>query len=210
MRESEPQIGQASSMSSATPAAFWSAMSITTTSASDLSATPRATVAPTFPAPPTTVTFRFISSKLLASTGADSTPRTQWTQRKNPLGLTFVSFVSFVLESTLESSHVPDNRIGELRRLQLRRAGHLTRQVIGHLLLTDGLLEPALDKRAGFGPSEIVEHHDAGQNDRARVDDVLAGILRRRTVRRLEERDVVPDVSARRHAKTADLRRARV
>src|SRR5262245_34568569 len=60
MRESEPQIGQASSMSSATPAAFWSAMSITTTSASDLSAIPRATVAPTLPAPPTTVTFRFI------------------------------------------------------------------------------------------------------------------------------------------------------
>src|SRR3954463_16362384 len=47
-------------MSSATPAAFWSAMSMTTTSASCLSATPRATVAPTFPAPPTTVTLRFM------------------------------------------------------------------------------------------------------------------------------------------------------
>src|SRR2546427_9510447 len=55
-------MGHASSMSSATPAAFLSAMSITTTSASDLSATPRATVAPTLPAPPTTVTFRFMSA----------------------------------------------------------------------------------------------------------------------------------------------------
>src|SRR4029453_4079313 len=98
MRESEPQIGQASSMWSATPAAFWSAMSITTTSASDLSATPRATVAPTLPAPPTTVTFRFISSKLLASPGADSTPRTQWTQRKILLGFYLASLVSLVFD----------------------------------------------------------------------------------------------------------------
>src|ERR1700726_30447 len=63
-RESDPYTGHASRMSSATPAAFWSAMSMMTTSASDLSATPRATVAPTFPAPPTTVTFRFIKSTL--------------------------------------------------------------------------------------------------------------------------------------------------
>src|SRR5437762_9791923 len=63
--ESDPRIGHASSMSSATPAAFLSAMSMTTTSASCLSATPRATVAPTFPAPPTTVTFRFMKPILL-------------------------------------------------------------------------------------------------------------------------------------------------
>src|SRR5580692_5585357 len=59
-RESDPYTGHASRMSSATPVAFWSAMSMTTTSASCLSATPRATVAPTLPAPPTTVTLRFI------------------------------------------------------------------------------------------------------------------------------------------------------
>src|SRR5215510_8301373 len=63
-RASEPQTGHASSMSSATPAAFLSAMSMTTTSASCLSATPRATVAPTLPAPPTTVTLRFMSAPL--------------------------------------------------------------------------------------------------------------------------------------------------
>src|SRR5439155_22204829 len=63
--ESDPQIGHASNMSSATPAAFLSAISMTTTSASCLSATPRATVAPTLPAPPTTVTLRFIPAPSL-------------------------------------------------------------------------------------------------------------------------------------------------
>src|ERR1700741_4393575 len=62
IRLSEPGIGQDSSMSSATPAAFWSAMSTITTSASSLSAIQRATVAPTLPAPPTTVTLRFIDA----------------------------------------------------------------------------------------------------------------------------------------------------
>src|SRR5688572_31420792 len=47
-------------MSSATPAAFWSAMSMMTTSASSFSAIARATVMPTLPAPPTTVTLRFM------------------------------------------------------------------------------------------------------------------------------------------------------
>ena len=42
-------------------AAFWSAMSMMTTSASAFSAIDRATVAPTLPAPPTTVTLRFIN-----------------------------------------------------------------------------------------------------------------------------------------------------
>src|SRR5262245_767596 len=52
-------------MSSAIPAALLSAMSTITTSASSRCATDRATVAPTLPAPPTTVTFRFIPYVLL-------------------------------------------------------------------------------------------------------------------------------------------------
>src|SRR5262245_11078865 len=47
-------------MSRAMPAAFSAAMSTMTTSASSLSAIARATVAPTLPAPPTTVTLRFM------------------------------------------------------------------------------------------------------------------------------------------------------
>src|ERR1700676_3683234 len=64
-RLSDPVIGHDSSMSSATPAAFWSAMSTITTSASSLSAIQRATVDPTFPAPPTTATFRYIAAPRL-------------------------------------------------------------------------------------------------------------------------------------------------
>src|SRR5260221_3055674 len=60
MRASDISIGHASYMSSATPFAFCSAMSMMTTSASSLSAIARATVAPTLPAPPTTVTLRFM------------------------------------------------------------------------------------------------------------------------------------------------------
>ena len=52
-------------MSSATPAAFCSAMSMMTTSASSFSAMARATVAPTLPAPPTTVTLRFMHVLML-------------------------------------------------------------------------------------------------------------------------------------------------
>src|ERR1041385_2084254 len=48
-------------MSRPMPAAFDSAISMMTTSASSFSAIWRATVAPTFPAPPTTVTLRFMN-----------------------------------------------------------------------------------------------------------------------------------------------------
>src|SRR5437762_14062298 len=112
--ESDPRIGHASSMSSATPAAFLSAMSMTTTSASCLSASPRATVAPTLPAPPTTVTLRFISIswlKALHHGGHGGHRGTQLTK-----GLTSASFVSSVVESLL---HVADDSVRELRRLQL-------------------------------------------------------------------------------------------
>src|SRR3982074_468893 len=103
-------MGHASSMSSARPAAFLSAMSMTTTSASCLSAIPRATVAPTLPAPPTTVTLRFIrcvppAIGLLRSLGS-----------------------SLAL-------HIPDDGVREGRRFELRRAFHLAREVVGDLLL---------------------------------------------------------------------------
>ncbi len=44
---------------------------------------------------------------------------------------------------------------------------------------------------AGLVPSEVVQHHHARQDHRRRVDDVLAGVLRRRAMRRLEEGDLV-------------------
>src|SRR5213083_366510 len=106
-------------MSSATPAAFLSAMSMTTTSASCLSAIPRATVAPTFPAPPTTVTLRFI--------------------RRTPPG--FELQASGLVWSpkpgarSLTSSHVLDHRIPELGGADfsgiVHQAGEVVRDAFG-------------------------------------------------------------------------------
>src|SRR5438132_7853724 len=138
-RASLPHTGHASSMSSATPAAFLSAISITTTSASCFSAMPRATVAPTLPAPPTTVTLRFMS----ISRG-----------------------------ETLDQLHVLDDGVRERRRFQLDGVLHLPREVVGHLLLRDRPLERLLDERPCLGPAQIIQHHDARENDRPRVDDV--------------------------------------
>ena len=61
-------------------------------------------------------------------------------------------------------------------------------------------------------PAEVLEHHHARQQHRARVHLVLARVLRRGAVRRLEDAvagDVV-DVAARRDADAADLRGERV
>src|SRR5215471_10268409 len=103
-------------MSSATPAAFWSAMSITTTSASCLSATPRATVAPTLPAPPTTVTLRFIRSP-------------------EPITKKVSCFSCFrglhVGAARERLLHMIDDCVPELGRLQLFRAVHEPREVVG-------------------------------------------------------------------------------
>src|SRR5213595_2641274 len=108
-------------------------MSMRTTSASCFSATPRATVAPTFPAPPTTVTLRFISC--------------------------LCPLLSFVASAP---SHVADDGIRECRRLQLRRVRHLPREVVGHPFLADRLLNPPLDEGARFVPAQIVQHHHTG------------------------------------------------
>src|SRR5213592_4245252 len=101
-------------MSSATPAAFLSAMSMTTTSASCLSATPRATVAPTFPAPPTTVTLRFICFSC-----HDDQRRTRGNRREHSPCFSASSAGSALYVVVL---HILDNGVGELRRLQFRGA----------------------------------------------------------------------------------------
>src|SRR5437762_5608247 len=88
-------------MSSATPAAFWSAMSMMTTSASSLSAIARATVAPTLPAPPTTVTFLFIALRF---------PRFHVVRCPH--------------------LHVGDDPVAEFRALHLGRPLHLPREVV--------------------------------------------------------------------------------
>jgi hypothetical protein len=64
----------------------------------------------------------------------------------------------------------------------------------------------------GLVPAQVAEHHLAGEDDRAGVDLVEVGVLRRGAVGGLEDGvagDVV-DVAARRDADAADLRRERV
>src|SRR5476649_660503 len=200
-RESDPYTGHASRMSSATPAAFLSAMSMTTTSASCFSATPRATVAPTFPAPPTTVTLRFILS--LLSRRSTRNPRNP--QKTSGSACSACSALYVAL-------HVLDNGVGELRRLQFRRAVHLAGEVVGDALGGDRAVHALHDQIRRLAPAEVTEHHLAGEDHRAGVHLVLVGVLRRRAVRRFEDGvtgDVV-DVAARRDADAADLRRERV
>ena len=60
--------------------------------------------------------------------------------------------------------------------------------VIARALLerdADGVLDPV----GGGGLAEVAEHHHRAEDQRGRVDDVLAGVLRRRAVDRLEDRD---------------------
>src|SRR5712692_4486985 len=98
-------------------------MSTTTTSASCLSATPRATVAPTFPAPPTTVTLRFIRTLLV-----NDDQRGNRGTRREDLALRVLR----VLRCT--SSHVLDDIVAKFRGLQLRRTIHQAREVVRHTL----------------------------------------------------------------------------
>src|SRR4029077_852378 len=123
-------------MSSATPAAFLSAMSITTTSASCLSAVPRATVAPTFPAPPTTVTLRFIVAPRVTTINAETA---------EPAELQIALYkkilrVPRVLRCL--SSHVRDDVVAELGRLELGCAVHQAREVVGDALGRDRPFHP--------------------------------------------------------------------
>ena len=64
----------------------------------------------------------------------------------------------------------------------------------------DGGFEPL--RRVGL--AEVVEHQLPGEDHRGRVDLVLALVLRRRAVRRLEDGRVGADVPARRDAEAAD------
>src|SRR5512132_1072927 len=89
---------------------------------------------------------------------------------------------------SLELCHVLDDGGAELRALHLLRALHEPREVVGDDLLLDRLLEAGDDPVGGVGPAHVAQHHLAGEDDRARVDLVLARVLRRGAVRGLEQR----------------------
>src|SRR3989441_1259630 len=112
----------------------------------------------------------------------------------------------------LQLRHVLDDGGADLRALHFLGALHQPREVVGDHLGLDRLLEARDDPVRGVAPAHVPEHHLARQDDGARVDLVLPGVLRRRAVRGLEERvpGVVVDVGARRDADAAHLRGQRV
>ena len=73
------------------------------------------------------------------------------------------------------------------RRLDLVGALHLAGEVVGHDLVGDRLLERPHDVVGGRLPPEVLEHEHAREQHRARVDLVLAGVLRRGAVGGLED-----------------------
>ena len=84
---------------------------------------------------------------------------------------------------------------------------HEAGEVVGDLLGADGAIETLEDEVGRLGPSEVTEHHLAGEHHRTGVDHVLAGVLRGRAMGGLEDRvagDVV-DVAARSDADATDL-----
>src|SRR4029079_4914522 len=136
-------------------------MSMMTTSASSLSATARATVAPTFPAPPTTVTFRFMRPLWLSAT--DKHRRTRLL-------------------------HVGDDAVAERRALHLGGALHQPCKIVGDRPGRDRPVHPLDHQVGGFWPPHVAQHHLAREDHRARVDLVLMGVFGRRAVGRLEDR----------------------
>src|SRR5579864_4521828 len=133
---------------------------MTTTSASCCSAIPRATVAPTFPAPPTTVTLRFISVRLLwllalglGALGCKAKPRAS--------------------QRSARALHALDHGVGKLRRLQLRGALHEAREIVGDSLDGYGAVHPFHDQIGRLHPSQMPEHHLAGEDHRPWVHLVL-------------------------------------
>src|SRR5207248_2612920 len=174
----------ASSRSRAFPCGTPSIMSISTTSASSLEAIQCAAVAPTLPAP-TIETFlricrapvRFGQSKSehqdhaarsCASVNLESMQKAGWQEdRPNVCSVSSAPRVRVFLSQGHFASrghervHVADHVCCEFTRLNFGSAFHLTLEVVGHLLLTDGGFECIFDKPGCFAPANQLKHHDA-------------------------------------------------
>src|SRR5881628_2465650 len=86
------------------------------------------------------------------------------------------------------SLHIGDNRVAESRAANEFGAGHEALEIISHGLGVDGTLDAFDDEISSLRPAHIAQHHLAGQNNRARVDLIQIGVLRRRSMSCLENR----------------------
>src|SRR6187402_418804 len=102
--------------------------------------------------------------------------------------------------------HVLYDALGEGRRRGKRGTGHAFMEVDGDKLLLDRLFHRLLDHVSCFLPTKQFEQKNAGENDRAGVDDILVREARRRSVRGFEDSEAVTEVHAGRDAEAADLR----
>src|SRR6202162_4713936 len=82
-----------------------------------------------------------------------------------------------------------------------RGASHVVRP---DLAFAEHLRDGGLDGAALSVLAEPVEHHLRGEDRRDRVDLVLAGVLRSRAVRRLEDRELLADVPGSGEAEASD------
>src|SRR2546427_9159871 len=160
-----------------------STTSTSTTSPSSRSTAYWATEAPTLPAP-TTVIF---GRRLTTLSGS-----------ARPTGMC----------APLQLFHVLDDGGPELRALEFLRALEEPREVVRHGLPPDGRLERGDDPVRRLRPAHVAQHHLAGEDDRARIDLVLARVLGRGAVGGLEEGvpALVVDVGAGGDADAAHLR----
>src|ERR1700674_1041456 len=108
------------------------------------------------------------------------------------------------------NAHILDHARGKLAGFYFGGAFHQALEIVGHFFLFDGALQALLDQIGGFGPSEMAEHHDAGQNDRAGIDDIFVGVLGSGAVGGFEDGVTVADVRSGSDAEAPDLRCARI
>src|SRR5207248_7612374 len=153
----------ASSRSSPLPCGTPSMMSMRTTSQSSLAAIQCAAVAPTLPEP-TTVTFFLINDPL----------------RRGQAVSTSTYAPSLRRGGRATCVHVLNDVIGEFAGAYLRGAFHQPLKIIGNPFLLNGVLYGIFDQTRRFLPANEFKHHHAGEDHRARVDDVFVRILRRR------------------------------
>src|SRR5215470_9366026 len=86
-----------------------------------------------------------------------------------------------------ERLHAVDDGRPELRALHFLGALHEAGEVIGDDLLGQRLLDAGVDAIGRLRPAHVAEHHLPGEDDGARIDLVLPGVLGRGAVGRLEE-----------------------
>src|SRR5580698_2962984 len=134
--------------------------------------------------------------------------RLQNTDRRRRLRLPSLTPTADWLKTAL--LHVADDAGGEFAGADLGGARGLPLEVVGYEFLLNGLLHCCLDHLGSFFPADEVEHHDAGEDDRARIDDVLVGILGRSAMSSFEDGVAIANVGAGSDAEAADLGRSRV